>query len=181
MSEAQHTAALANLRHLYKNLATGGVQDAEAAKRIAEGLLAPAISALESGHTPKRSPLTLEQISKALGGDVQEGSFPLACTRLIERAHGITDSGTNASAEGSATRSKPNLNELGIPRAELHDLVTALRLGDATALKAAEVIEKLSQLKKSNLRRIPVLGVVSGEDDVVFIKKLDLPPGTTWG
>lgn len=178
MSEAQHTAALANLRHLYKNLATGGVQDAEAAKSNAEGLLAPAISALENGQAPQRTPLTLEQISKALGGDVQEGSFPLACTRLIERAHGIIESGTNATAEGSATRSKPNLNGLGIPPAELHDLVTALRLGDATALKAAEVIEKLSQIKTPTLRRIPVLGEI--EDEAVFIKRLETPPGTTW-
>ena len=178
MSEAQHTAALANLRHLYKNLATGGVQDAEAAKRIAEGLLAPAITALESAQTPLRTPLTLEQISKALGGDVQEGSFPFACTRLIERAHGILGSGMDTSTEGSATGSKPNLNGLGIPPAELHDLVTALRLGDATALKAAEVIEKLSQIKTSSLRRMPVLGEI--EDEAVFIKRLETPPGTTW-
>lgn len=178
MSEAQHTTALANLRHLYRNLATGGVQDAEAAKRIAEGLLAPAISALESGQTPKRSPLTLEQISKALGGDVQEGSFPLACTRLIERAHGIIESGADASTEGSATESKPNLKGLGIPPAELHDLVTALRLGDATAFKAAEVIEKLSQIKTPSLRRIPVLGEI--EDEAVFIKPLETPLGTKW-
>lgn len=178
MSEAQHTTALANLRHLYRNLATGGVQDAEAAKRIAEGLLAPAISALESGQTPKRLPLTLEQISKALGGDVQEGSFPLACTRLIERAHGIIESGTDDSTEGSAAGSKPSLNGLGIPPAELHDLVTALRLGDATALKAAEVIEKLSQITTPSLRRIPVLGEI--EDEAVFIKRLETPPGTTW-
>ena len=178
MSEAQHTVALANLRHLYQNLATGGVQDAEAAKSVADGLLAPAISALESGQTPKRSPLTLEQISKTLGGDVQEGSFPLACTRLIERAHGIIELGTDASSEESAATGNPNLNELGIPPDELHDLVTALRLGDATALKAAEVIEKLSQIKTPSLRRIPVLGEI--EDEAVFIKPLETPPGTKW-
>lgn len=178
MSEAQPTVALANLRHLYKNLATGGVQDAEAAKSVAEGLLAPAIFALESGQTPKRSPLTLQQISKTLGGDVQEGSFPLACTRLIERAHGIIESGTDASTEGSATGSQPNLNGLGIPPDELHDLVTALRLGDATALKAAEVIEKLSQIKTPSLRRIPLLGVI--EDEPVYIKPLETPTGTKW-
>nr|WP_279086034.1 hypothetical protein [Comamonas thiooxydans] len=178
MSEAQHTTALANLRHLYRNLANGGVQDAEGAKRIAEGLLAPAISALESGQTPQRSPLTLEQISKALGGDVQEGSFPLACTRLIERAHGIIESGADACTEGSATGCKPNLNGLGMPPTELHDLITALRLGDATALKAAEVIEKLSQITTPSLRRIPVLGEI--EDEAVFIKRLETPPGTTW-
>ena len=40
-------AALAQLRHLYDNLANGGVRDTAQAKRIAEGLLAPAIAALE--------------------------------------------------------------------------------------------------------------------------------------
>ncbi|GEM_PF-5289612 len=40
-------AALAQLRHLYDNLTNGGVRDTAQAKRIAEGLLAPAIAALE--------------------------------------------------------------------------------------------------------------------------------------
>ena len=40
-------AALAKLRHLYRNLIEGGVRDTAQAKRIAEGLLAPAITALE--------------------------------------------------------------------------------------------------------------------------------------
>lgn len=41
--------ALAQLRHLYQNMLNGGVRDAESAKRIAEGLLGPAIEALERG------------------------------------------------------------------------------------------------------------------------------------
>lgn len=65
-------------------------------------------------------------------------------------------------------------------RAELVQLVADLRKGDATAVKAADVIEELAQLKAPALRRVPVVGEISGEDDVVFIKKLDLPPGTTW-
>ncbi|MEN2430890.1 hypothetical protein [Comamonas sp. F1-6] len=65
-------------------------------------------------------------------------------------------------------------------RAELEQLVADLRMGDATAVKAADVIEELAQLKKPTLRRIPVLGEISGEDDVVIIKKLELPPGTKW-
>ena len=40
-------AALAQLRHLYRNLIEGGVRDTAQAKRIAEGLLAPAIAVLE--------------------------------------------------------------------------------------------------------------------------------------
>lgn len=40
-------AAVAQLRHLYDNLANDGVRDTAQAKRIAEGLLAPAIVTLE--------------------------------------------------------------------------------------------------------------------------------------
>ncbi len=66
-------------------------------------------------------------------------------------------------------------------RAELEQLVADLRKGDATAVKAADVIEELTQLKTPSLRRIPVVGEISGEADVVIVKKLELPPGTTWG
>lgn len=65
-------------------------------------------------------------------------------------------------------------------RAELEQLVADLRKGDATAVKAADVIEELAQLKAPALRRVPVLGEISSEDDVVIIKKLELPPGTRW-
>lgn len=41
--------ALAQLRHLYQNMLNGGVRDTASAKRIAEGLLGPAIEALERG------------------------------------------------------------------------------------------------------------------------------------
>ncbi len=66
-------------------------------------------------------------------------------------------------------------------RAELEQLVADLRKGDATAVKAADVIEQIAQLKTPpGTRRIPVLGEITGEDDVVMIKRLELPPGTTW-
>lgn len=39
--------ALAQLRHLYQNMVNGAVRDTASAKRIAEGLLAPAVEALE--------------------------------------------------------------------------------------------------------------------------------------
>ena len=39
--------AIAKLRHLYQNMVNGAVRDTASAKRIAEGLLAPAIEALE--------------------------------------------------------------------------------------------------------------------------------------
>ena len=44
--------ALSNLRHLYQNMVNGAVRDTASAKRIAEGLLAPAIEALERGTPP---------------------------------------------------------------------------------------------------------------------------------
>lgn len=44
--------ALSQLRHLYQNMVNGAVRDTASAKRIAEGLLAPAIAALERG-TPQ--------------------------------------------------------------------------------------------------------------------------------
>ena len=43
---------LAQLRHLYQNMVNGAVRDTASAKRIAEGLLAPAIEALERGIPP---------------------------------------------------------------------------------------------------------------------------------
>lgn len=44
--------AIAQLRHLYQNMVNGAVRDTASAKRIAEGLLAPAIEALERGTPP---------------------------------------------------------------------------------------------------------------------------------
>lgn len=41
-------SALANLRHAYAQLANGGVRDSAQAKRLAGGLISPAIKALES-------------------------------------------------------------------------------------------------------------------------------------
>jgi hypothetical protein len=44
-------AALSQLRHLYQNMTNGGVRDTASAKRIAEGLLSPAIAQLEKAVT----------------------------------------------------------------------------------------------------------------------------------
>jgi hypothetical protein len=43
---------IAKLRHLYQNMVNGAVRDTASAKRIAEGLLAPAIEELERGTPP---------------------------------------------------------------------------------------------------------------------------------
>lgn len=51
--------AIAKLRHLYQNMVNGAVRDTASATRIAEGLLAPAIEALERA-APKAAPLQQE-------------------------------------------------------------------------------------------------------------------------
>ncbi|AFU45411.1 hypothetical protein C380_08545 [Acidovorax sp. KKS102] len=50
-------SVLASLRHLYQNMVNGGVRDTASSKRIAEGLLAPAIEALERGAQPAGEPV----------------------------------------------------------------------------------------------------------------------------
>ena len=57
--------ALAQLRHLYQNMVNGAVRDTASAKRIAEGLLAPAIEALERG-TPPAAPAAVAGPSRDL-------------------------------------------------------------------------------------------------------------------
>ena len=47
--------ALAQLRHLYQNMVNGAVRDTASAKRIAEGLLAPTIEALERGDLKEQA------------------------------------------------------------------------------------------------------------------------------
>lgn len=52
--------AIAKLRHLYQNMVNGAVRDTASAKRIAEGLLAPAIEALERATPPAEQQATKE-------------------------------------------------------------------------------------------------------------------------
>lgn len=59
------TQPIAQLRHLYKNMVNGGVQNADSAKRVAEGLLGPAIATLEQ-HVQK--PAEIEHVA----GDVSK-------------------------------------------------------------------------------------------------------------
>ena len=65
--------ALSSLRHLYQQMAGGMVKDSAQAKRIAEGLLSPAIARLEqaarrapAAPVPQRRP-TLDEVEQALG------------------------------------------------------------------------------------------------------------------
>ena len=89
--------ALSQLRHLYQNMVNGAVRDTASAKRIAEGLLAPAIAALERG-TPQPTqaqagavPLTDEQIVGVMHSIPINAapSYHIAFARAIEAAHGI--------------------------------------------------------------------------------------------
>ena len=69
--------AIAKLRHLYQNMVNGAVRDTASAKRIAEGLLAPAIEALERATPPA------EQQAPATEGYVQP--VPDKCDRITWR------------------------------------------------------------------------------------------------
>lgn len=62
---------------------------------------------------------------------------------------------------------------------EIKQLVSDLRNGDATTRKAADLIEQLIKEATPGLRKIPVLGTI--EDEVVYIKPLELAPGSKWG
>lgn len=62
---------------------------------------------------------------------------------------------------------------------EISQLIIDLRQGDATAQKAADLIEQLTNEAVPGIRKIPVRGTI--EDEVVYIKPLELAPGTKWG
>ena len=64
--------AIAKLRHLYQNMVNGAVRDTASAKRIAEGLLAPAIEALERATPPA------EQQAAPKAAPQQEAQEPVA-------------------------------------------------------------------------------------------------------
>ena len=91
--------ALAKLRHLYANMMQGSVRDTASAKRIAEGLLAPAIELLERSAAPQQlvEPLTDAQIAEMMRDTWGCASIAprhaLEFARAIERAHGIAQKG----------------------------------------------------------------------------------------
>ena len=74
--------AIAKLRHLYQNMVNGAVRDTASAKRIAEGLLAPAIEALERATPPAEQ----QAAPKAAPGE-QDDHQILAITTAYE--HGV--------------------------------------------------------------------------------------------
>lgn len=77
--QTQPTDALAKLRHLYANMVNGGVRDTASAKRIAEGLLSPAIEALEKWGTPAGAGQSLT--------DSYVQMVPDKCDRIVWRNH----------------------------------------------------------------------------------------------
>ena len=62
---------IAKLRHLYQNMVNGAVRDTASAKRIAEGLLAPAIEALERDTPPAE-----QQAAPKAPGEPFDECFP---------------------------------------------------------------------------------------------------------
>lgn len=86
--------AIAKLRHLYQNMVNGAVRDTASAKRIAEGLLAPAIEALERATPPAEQPdlsALTERGAKAWAG---------------VDAQGLRDGAANAGSEPAAWRAQ---------------------------------------------------------------------------
>ena len=78
--QTQPTDALAKLRHLYANMINGGVRDTASAKRIAEGLLSPAIEALEKWGTPAGAASGLPT--------AQEPKYTVTGTHIVNRVTG---------------------------------------------------------------------------------------------
>ncbi len=132
--------AIAKLRHLYKNLMCNGVRGTEDAKRIAQGLLAPAIEALERATPPAEQ--QAEESSVKLLAECRD-AFPVpehgspienewiaavgsheavpAYLQAVAKQQAITpETGNSVSAQGAAITS-----ESGAVYAELPELTSA--------------------------------------------------------
>ena len=81
--------AIAKLRHLYQNMVNGAVRDTASAKRIAEGLLAPAIEALERATPPAEQQA---QPDECFPGEpkvaVPQGLISAACFAIRKKRDG---------------------------------------------------------------------------------------------
>ena len=88
--------AVAKLRHLYQNMVNGAVRDTASAKRIAEGLLAPVIEALERATPPAEQQTT----TKAAPGE-PPGIQALMC--VISSLHSLRDTAHFSDEEGELT------------------------------------------------------------------------------
>jgi hypothetical protein len=90
--------AIAKLRHLYQNMVNGAVRDTASAKRIAEGLLAPAIEALERATppaeqqaAPKAAPAPLSELPYEKQNAIQEGEQIGASDAWFKARHEMLD------------------------------------------------------------------------------------------
>lgn len=87
MADTTTQGALSRLRHLYANLIGGGVRDTAQAKRIAEGLLAPAIAELERAQAPApQGPSDAELEATRAAFDWDGWTDPKAAQRGFARA-----------------------------------------------------------------------------------------------
>lgn len=73
----EQAGAVAKLRHVYTNLVNGGVRDTTSAKRIAAGLLSPAIEVLERLAAPGAAIAAREQEDAARYRELRDNSHPL--------------------------------------------------------------------------------------------------------
>lgn len=77
--------ALANLRHLYQQMAGGQVKDSAQAKRIADGLLSPAIAKLE--QAARRDPaVPVTPVTDAMREAAEEAYMPFGDMHLAIQA-----------------------------------------------------------------------------------------------
>lgn len=104
--------ALSQLRHLYQNMVNGAVRDTASAKRIAEGLLAPAIEALERATPPAvagepvawlstdcigerylcfTKPKDSDHVRPLVFGDVQAGAVPPEAEPIVRNCEAPGD------------------------------------------------------------------------------------------
>ena len=78
--------AIAKLRHLYQNMVNGAVRDTASAKRIAEGLLAPAIEALERATPPAEQQAPKETLG-GVNGWRDISTAPKDGSRFVATGH----------------------------------------------------------------------------------------------
>lgn len=110
-------AALAQLRHLYDNLANGGVRDTAQAKRIAECLLAPAIAALE------RAALASAAQPAAVGTIGHVGDGPTTLTSAVAPLLATAAAPKAAPAQTITEQDAHDMGAKGAPATEAERLL----------------------------------------------------------
>ena len=117
--------ALANLRHLYQQMAGGQVKDSAQAKRIADGLLSPAIAKLE--QAARRDPaVPVTPVTDAMREAAEEAYMPfgdmhLAIQAALAAAPQPPEVAQSNSAEFDGVKTKVAPVQLPEPVAKVED------------------------------------------------------------